>query len=158
MFQSVIGIVLNSVTKKAIRKIATWLGDSLLYRCVQEWIIPPPEIIGNIPLEWPFICVRWPVSLLQGSSSIDCCRLIVIVKSRNPTSGQRAVNERSTIVQINPPLRALARNMSQSPELSWRYFCLLYYVISINIIIYKFKIIQRYIYKHVCPRSFWYCL
>ena len=32
-------------------------------------MIPPPDIIGRIPLEWPFICVRWPVSLLHGSSS-----------------------------------------------------------------------------------------
>ena len=37
--------------KNPIKKMATWLGDSDLYKWVQECINPPPEIIGKMPLE-----------------------------------------------------------------------------------------------------------
>ena len=36
------GIPLKSVQKKAMTNIATWLGDSLLYKWIQLWINPPP--------------------------------------------------------------------------------------------------------------------
>ena len=70
VFHNSLGMVLKRQRKKEITKIATWDGDSLLYKWVQEWIIPPPDITGRTPRECPRIWVKLPVSLLQGSSSI----------------------------------------------------------------------------------------
>ena len=63
------GMSFIRMQKNPIKKMATWLGDSDLYKWVQEWINPPPEIIGKMPLEWPRSWVKVPVSLLHGFSS-----------------------------------------------------------------------------------------
>ena len=50
------GMSFKSKQKNPIRKMATCDGDSDLYKWHQEWIKPPPDIIGRMPrLGWKLL-------------------------------------------------------------------------------------------------------